>query len=151
MKNIIILLAAGAVFASCGNSRNSARPAGTGYDAAPAPVESRGDRRDTDLAGTYRGSLPCADCGGIDVELRLDNEGRYRLRTRHISDKDGQKDIESEYEGTYSWSAGTRTVTLNGIANQPNRYLYTDGHLIQLDMGGKRIEGPLADKYVLRK
>ncbi len=151
MKNILIILAAGIVFSSCGNNGNNARPSGVGHETADATAGIRNDRRDNDLPGTYRGTLPCADCGGIEVDLSLDRDGEYRLRTRHISDKDGQKDIESEYEGTYSWNAGTRTVTLNGIANQPNRYLFTDGHLVQLDMGGRRIDGPLADKYVLRK
>ena len=39
----------------------------------------------------------------------------------------------------------------SGMENAPNQYFVAENKLIQLDMAGKKIEGKLAEKYVLAK
>ena len=46
---------------------------------------------------------------------------------------------------------GPDMIHLQGLKDQPTMYMQTDSSLIQLDMSGKRIEGKLAEKYILKR
>jgi uncharacterized lipoprotein NlpE involved in copper resistance len=99
-----------------------------------------------DVAGTYTGVLPCADCPGIETTLVLKGNETYRLETRYQG-----KDDEASYVEEGSWTLKDDKVKLMGIKDASDTYLVEDGYLVQLDMDGKRIEGALAEQYVLKK
>lgn len=101
-----------------------------------------------DWAGTYVGTLPCADCQGIRTELTLHADLTYRLITSYLGKA---KPAGNQATGRFSWDEAGRTVQLSGLRNQPTHYLVGENQLIQLDMSGQRISGASADKYVLRK
>ncbi|UYZ62703.1 copper resistance protein NlpE N-terminal domain-containing protein [Hymenobacter weizhouensis] len=105
-------------------------------------------RNSLDWAGTYSGTLPCADCPGIRTELTLNQDLTYRLRTLYLGKGTG-KPIEAT--GVFRWDDAGRTVRLPGLDDQPAHYLVGENQLIQLDKNGQRITGSLAEKYVLRK
>jgi uncharacterized lipoprotein NlpE involved in copper resistance len=99
-----------------------------------------------DWDGLYMGTLPCADCEGIETWLTLSKDKSYLLKTKYIGKGDA-----SEQFGKFSWNTAGSTITLAGIKNAPNQYLVGEGRLFQLDMDGKRITGNLAEKYELKK
>lgn len=101
-------------------------------------------------AEEYVGTLPCADCEGIDVALQLNRNKTYILNSVY---KLGSKDSSMRrFKDTGSWNLGNDTVYLtNSRAGVVIRYIKTDTALIQLDGGGNRITGPLAAMYVLHK
>ena len=100
-----------------------------------------------DVAGEYKGTLPCADCEGIDIKITLTKDKSYVKQTKYLG-KDGRV---FEEKGYYTWNSDGNTITLSGIKNAPNQYFVGENELIQLDMQRNQIIGDLADKYVLRK
>ena len=53
-------------------------------------------------------------------------------------------------DGNWVWVDGN-TIELLGIKNAPSKYHVGENKLFQLDAEGKRIEGDLAEKYILVK
>jgi len=56
------------------------------------------------IAGTYRGNLPCADCSGIEETLILKckapcHSGRYVRRDKYLDTPDG--DVSNEHMGKW--------------------------------------------------
>jgi len=100
-----------------------------------------------DWEGVYRGVVPCADCEGIETTVTLARNGSYRLETRYL----GKSDTRFEHQGVFTWNPEGNVITLEGLQNRPSRYLVSENHLVQLDLEGKRITGPLADRYRLPK
>lgn len=98
--------------------------------------------------GMYKGVVPCADCEGIETVLVLNTDNTYLLKTTYLGKPDAQP---VEKTGAITWNAEGNTVILGGMENAPNQYFVGENKLIQLDMGGQRISGQLADKYILAK
>lgn len=101
-----------------------------------------------DYMGYYSGVTPCADCEGIETSISLEDEKNYVLKTKYLGKKDAKV---YEQRGVYSWNEAGNTITLEGIENGPSRYFVGENTLTQLDLEGNKIEGNLADKYVLTK
>lgn len=100
-----------------------------------------------DIAGTYTGILPCADCEGIKTEIILNKDLTYIMRKSYL----GKDEKIYETSGLFTWNAEGNTIILSGIKDAPNQYFVGENKLIQLDMDGLRITGNLADNYVLAK
>lgn len=104
-------------------------------------------RNSLDYAGTYKGILPCADCEGIAVEIRVYYDGGFFKTIEYLGVDEG---IVFEYSGNYTWNDAGNTITLRGL-EIPNQYFVAEERLFHLDMDGQRITGDLADHYVLHK
>ncbi|MCD8072322.1 MAG: copper resistance protein NlpE [Alistipes sp.] len=146
MNRLIFAIIFSLLAGSCG--QNAKKITDTNVAAA---IDHASQKEAADYRGTYHGTIPCADCDGIEVTLWIKEGGQFELKTRHIAPREGMDDIHTQYEGKYKWDAAGNMITLQNITTQPNKYLYHDGMLIQLDINGNRIQGPLADRYVLRK
>ncbi len=148
MKNILILVSL--VLMGCNKSKLEKDP-------IPAPteitsdtvveVESHNSRNSLDYIGLYSGELPCADCAGIKTTLEV-NEGFTFILTKIYEGKNPHKD---ETKGSYSWNDSGNTIILDNLAGEPNRFLVIENGLVQLDLNGERIEGKLANHYILKK
>lgn len=116
-------------------------------ESSPIPDAAHTSQNSLDYAGTYTGTLPCADCPGIKTEITLNADGTFTKKMTYLERKDAGifKDT-----GTYHWDAAGQRITLEGI-HAPNQYFVGENTLTQLDMEGKKIEGSLADLYVLKK
>jgi heat shock protein HslJ len=101
-----------------------------------------------DYIGMYQGVVPCADCEGIETSLSLEDETNYVLKTNYLGKN---KNSTNEVRGVYSWNEAGNTIILSGIVKAPNQYFVGENYLKQLDMDGNKIEGDLAEKYVLQK
>jgi heat shock protein HslJ len=114
----------------------------------PLPL-STGDNSmvSLDWNGTYTGTLPCADCEGIETYITLNLDKTYLLKTKYI----GRSDTYIEHRGNFTWNEAGSTIILSDVRENPKQFLVGEGKLFQLDMSGKRITGDLADKYILTK
>ena len=101
-----------------------------------------------DWKGLYKGVLPCADCEGIETAVVLNGDNTYLIQTKYLGKSETKP---NEKTGSFAWNADGNTVLFSGIENAPNQYFVAENKLFQLDMSGKRIEGKLAEKYVLTK
>ncbi|MGB5404963.1 MAG: copper resistance protein NlpE N-terminal domain-containing protein [Robiginitalea sp.] len=120
--------------------------------AETAPVtEFTGDghnsRISVDWNGIYKGTIPCADCGGIQTELTLMEDGSFERSTTYLG-----KDGETHYEkGNFTWDDSGSNVTLALEDGKTQEYKVGENRLFHLDQEGNRITGDLADNYTLIK
>ncbi|MBL7962855.1 MAG: copper resistance protein NlpE N-terminal domain-containing protein [Flavobacteriales bacterium] len=125
-------------------------PAGPTDEAARAPTpapDAHTSRNALDWAGTYSGTVPCADCEGIATQLTLNTDGTYTLRTAYLGKNTGP----FVQEGSFTWKDDGNHIVLQGNEGRPGIYQVGEERLIQRDLEGKPITGDLADRYVLNK
>lgn len=111
----------------------------------PSPDASHNARNALDWAGTYRGTLPCADCEGIETIVTLLANGRYISRSRYLG-RNGNASID---EGTVEWDRQGTVITLSG--RERAVYRVGEGRLTRLALDGSPITSSLAQHYVLAK
>lgn len=120
-------------------------PAAVSTSSSASTVPSAADQM-RQLAGTYEGSLPCADCEGIRTTLTLDAGGSYTLERAYLG-KANRKPARDEGR----WQADSAGVTLRGnTADDNTRYRATDARtLTMLGRDGRETESKLT--YSLTK
>ncbi|OOF18701.1 hypothetical protein BZJ17_15985 [Salinivibrio sp. IB574] len=116
-------------------------------DAVSDMVDHHNAKNSLDWNGTYQGVVPCADCEGIETSLTLNDDNTYVLTKTYLG-KEGEALKE---EGTFTWGDMGTIVTLQGLTDTPNQFFVAENQIIMLDMNGERIDGDLADMYVLKK
>lgn len=154
MKKSIILILAFTVFQySCtkpaeNQTESSEMTSATPETAQPLPI---GDNSQTSLdwAGTYFNTLPCASCEGIETWLTLKMDGTFELKTNYLGLNDAREEI---FTGTFKWDQSGSTIQLEGlIGDATGKYKVGENQIWHLDKDGNRIEGELADFYILKK
>lgn len=116
-----------------------------------APTLPIGDNSQTSLdwAGTYFNTLPCASCEGIETWLTLKMDGTFELKTNYLGLNDAREEI---FTGKFKWDETGSNVQLEGlIGDAPGKYKVGENQIWHLDNDGNRIEGELADAYILKK
>lgn len=101
-----------------------------------------------DWNGTYIGTLPCADCEGIETTLTLHSDRTYVLNTRYLGRND---DLQEERSGSFTWGSNGSIITLSDLEGMPGKYKVGENRIWHLDMNGEMITGDLADHYILSK
>ncbi|WBL42737.1 copper resistance protein NlpE [Algoriphagus halophytocola] len=139
------LLAALTLQASCTSSTQESET--KVEETNPLPL---GDNTETsvDWNGTYKGTVPCASCEGIEVTLTLNMDRTYKIVTNYLGRNDA---LEQENTGSFTWNESGSIITLEEVAQGPNQYKVGEGRIWQLDMNGEVIQGDLADHYILTK
>lgn len=98
-----------------------------------------------DLPSAYTGTLPCADCPGVEYELRLE-EGQFTEFSRYI---DREPDYNSK---TGRWQISGNTLSLS--TDDPEfskRFYISEDSLKLLGNAGDEITGELAENYRLQR
>lgn len=96
--------------------------------------------------GTYYGTLPCADCPGIEYELQLNEDGTYRKQMVY------QERSVKPYVTTGKYKLTKKGVLKLQDANksaEESMYAIEGESLRMLNRDGDIPEAPLADHYVL--
>lgn len=101
-----------------------------------------------DWDGTYFGTIPCADCEGIETTLTLNSDLTYVLLTNYLGRNDA---LEERNSGPFSWDKTGGKIMLENAGSGPNQYKVGENRLWHLDQNGEIITGDLADHYVLTK
>ena len=97
-----------------------------------------------DWAGTYQGTLPCADCPGIQTTLTLNADGSYSLNSNYLE----RGEPATTVNGQFTWDMTGNQLTL---AEDGRKFQVGENQLTQLDIDGNPITGNLADHYRLQK
>lgn len=147
LKSVLFGIAAISFFAC--NSEKASNDKEPIADEISAFADEHTSKNSLDYAGTYKGVMPCADCEGIEVELNISMDSNYTMNTRYLGKEDSSVITT---KGTYTWIDGN-SIELSGIAptDGPTKYKVGEGMLWQLDLEGNKVEGDLADKYILKK
>ncbi|AXT96783.1 copper resistance protein NlpE [Moraxella catarrhalis] len=74
---------------------------------------------------TYTGTLPCADCSGVQTDLTLNSDGTFMMKQDYLGKPNGQVTTQGTYD-------------INGVDNQyvllhPNDHADTPPYLIYMD------------------
>ena len=153
-KNLLLLglFASLAFFSSCSKSeqKNEIKDVVEEEVTQEEPILYTSDNSATSLDwnGTYRGTVPCASCEGIETTLTLNSDQTYKLTTNYLGLNDA---LEQEDTGVFTWDETGSIITLERVSNGPNQYKVGENRIWQLDMKGNRITGDLADHYILTK
>lgn len=98
------------------------------------------------VLGTYEGTLPCADCEGIEFQLILRGDAHYESSSVYL----GKNEIPLVDSGTWNIADDSIVVLDQHTDNQQNYTVEANGNLRMLDQEKHIITGPLADHYILR-
>ena len=103
------------------------------------PADAAADARA--FAGTYSGTLPCADCPGIDETLVLSADGTF-VQTDTYRERPGAANV---VQGNWSLEDGGKRIRLDpGSKDAVDRLYEVDGQgLRMLDGEGKPIDSRL--------
>lgn len=100
------------------------------------------------FAGLYAGSLPCADCPGIDTSIAFTPEGGYSLSETYL----GERGRSFVSKGTWTLREDGKTLLLDPEAKEERDRWYeivSATELRALDRDGKAIDSKL--DYSLRR
>lgn len=152
-KSIFLLFAFAAIQLSCSRPSESQSEAieSTSETTETSPTLPTGDNSQTSLdwAGTYFNVLPCASCEGIETWVTLNQDGTFQLKTNYLGLNDAREEI---FTGTFKWDDTGSMVQLEGlIGDAPGKYKVGENQIWHLDRDGNRIEGNLAERYILKK
>jgi len=153
MKKLIILSIVALAFISCGNNKSEQTNA-SNLTETPEQitnteniVDTHNSQNSLDYAGIYEGTIPCADCSGIDIVITLDNQGNY---TKKMTYQGKEPNNVFTTKGTYKWNDAGNKITLMAESD-PDIYQVGENQLIMLDENGDKITGEFANMYVLKQ
>lgn len=109
-------------------------------------IASCTDKNDA-IDESFYGTIPCADCPGIEYELHLHNDNTFNESSLYL---DRTEEAITE-DGTYSIENDSIIVLDRGQNDGFDRLLIRGESLIILNSEGKEIEGVLAPYYILSK
>lgn len=142
----VLLLASALVLASCGGaSRRQAAGTTETAEAGTEMVDMHNAENALDYHGTYKGTLPAADCPGIVTTLTLSADGRYALHMKYL-----ERDVAFDEQGAFEVEGNLLVLTPDD-GGQGGCYKVEENRLRMLDGDRKPITGELADHYVLQK
>ncbi|WP_167014508.1 copper resistance protein NlpE N-terminal domain-containing protein [Chitinophaga sp. Cy-1792] len=107
--------------------------------------DNAGKSAQTHLTGTYQGTLPCADCPGMDYQISLYDDHTYS----ELKSYQG-RGLNVAYVETGTWKAVNDSVAMLEQKMDSTSFLASEGKLVLLDKAGKRVEGVLASNYELK-
>ncbi len=91
------------------------------------------------MAQSYRGILPCADCGGIDTSLFLEKDGTFVLREQYQTTRAGNNTFASYGQ----WRRTADKLVLTDSAGEKRYFRPVDKGLEMLDQQGLPINSSL--------
>ena len=141
MKRMFILAAA--LLAACGGNTQKKAASGGAETVAEAP-DMHTAETSLDYLGVYKGTLPAADCPGIETTLTLAPDGSYALHLKYI-------DRDSEFDEKGAYKVKGNLLTLTPMDGQPEYYKVEENQVRKLDADKQPVTGALAENYVLKK
>lgn len=97
-----------------------------------------------DYYGEYKGTVPAADCPGIEMTLVLNKDDTFTLHSSYID----RKTVIDE-SGTFSIEGNI--LTLKEKDGATSYYKVEEGRVVMLNAEKQPAEGAMADAYVLKQ
>ena len=139
-KTVVFILVLSVIISACNSNTKKTQPLNETTD---------NSRNSLDWQGVYRGVLPCADCEGIETEIKLNKDLTYEITSKYL----GKTDEVFKENGSFKWDEAGAKITLENLdaKTTANQYLVGEDKLIKLDTEGNKIEGDLKEMYQLKK
>lgn len=112
---------------------------------AEAPQQE--EVQSVEVFGTYEGTLPAADCEGIETSLTINSDSTYTLQSEYIGVDDGKFLVS----GVYNLIDGELLELITPSSGDKTYYkIVADGVMLSDSLGTEN-QGELAKHYVLKK
>ena len=144
VKNRLWLVAAAMVCVACGSGSGKGQAAAAENNSTECRSDGHDASNSLDYQGVYKGTLPAADCPGIDVTLELKADGTFSSVYDYL-----ERDASFENKGTYVLDKNLLIVV--GEKNDTTYYKVEENRLRQLDGDRQVIEGEIGEHFVLTK
>jgi|SRR5690606_37622702 len=146
MKKLIYVSLILCAFTACKNNKEK-EPAEELVETEQVP-DMHTSQIALDWQGVYKGVLPCADCEGIEIEVKLSEDNSYVVKRLYL----GKDDNIFEENGILEWTEdGGSIVLTEKVKGSPTLFKVGENYLLHLNQKGEIIEGEMAERYVLRK
>ena len=129
------------VFVSCNNQQRNISSQQTFED--PHTAENS-----LDWEGTYMGVIPCADCGGIETWLTLNEDLSFTLVRNYLKNEAVLSDTTV---GDFEWQKNNVKLQENKPNGETLFFSIEENQVRQLTNNAKEVEGELATHYLLKK
>lgn len=136
-RSIFIITAVLTTTLSCSSSNQTANS---------TSLNSHEAQNSLDWQGSYSGVLPCASCPGIETELTLNSDQTFALTEKYL-----EKENIFSRKGKFTWQSNTIQLEDSASTDSKTIFKVEEGRLRKLDIQGNKIEGALADNYILHK
>ncbi|WP_455592649.1 copper resistance protein NlpE [Bacteroides sp.] len=97
-----------------------------------------------DYYGEYKGTIPAADCPGIEMTLILNKDNTFTLHSSYI-------DRNTEFDESGTFSVNGNILTLTEKSGEKSYYKVEEGRVVMLNADKQAVEGALADAYILKQ
>lgn len=131
----------------CKNSQKSENSSEEKVEEIITKTDMHNSENSLDWNGIYKGTMPCADCEGIEITLTLKLNNSFTKLSNYL----GEEDAIFETSGTFTWNEDGSVITLTSENKTTDSYKVGENKLWHLDKEGNVIEGDLASLYILTK
>lgn len=143
-KTLFIVLVSGFTILACTNKETK-----TYQTSEPENTMEVNDghnaQNSLDWAGTYEGTLPCADCPGIKTAITLKEDGTYQYVAEYL-----ERNTTINTSGDIMWHDNGSVIHLKSNDIDVKLKVVENG-LIGLDTDGKEMTGASKDLYNYKK
>lgn len=99
------------------------------------------------LTGTFEGTLPAADCDGIQTILTVNADSTYTLKSEYLGVKDGR----FEASGVYHLLGNDLIELITPSSGEKTYYKRLESGYMLSDSLGTVNQGELAEHYILKQ
>lgn len=98
------------------------------------------------FSGTFYGITPCADCPGIETTIHFNPDSTFIESLKYM-------ERNSSFSDTGKWIISQKIITVTFSGKNQKKYFLkkSDSSVSILDADKKEIEGPLAEKFILKR
>src|SRR5690554_5154980 len=124
-KEIILIVMVIAMLSGCNANKRNNNTRSSGIEAADPAHNSQNS---LDWAGVYKGLTPCADCPGIEDEIRLNEDLTYERLMVYLESDDSRFSDHGRFE--WDESGGKVRLTSADSPDQPGNWFQVgENHL----------------------
>ena len=149
MKKYLLILSVAGMLISCGGKDRKAsrteKAAATAVTTGISVPDGHTAETSLDYLGTYTGTLPGADCPGIETTIVLAPDSTYTLHMKYL-----ERNVAFDEKGSFEVKGNLLTLTPSD-GGRPGHYKVEENRLRHLDGDQQPITGDLADHYLLQK
>lgn len=145
MKKYALLIIAAITLLSCSGHKQQTEATVTNDTQTVKAPDMHNAENSLDYWGVYEGTLPAADCPGIQTTLTLNKDNTFTLHSEYID----RKDAIFDEKGTYTIEGNI--ITSKQEDGTTNYYKVEEGQVRMLDMDKQPIDGDMAESYILKR
>lgn len=138
-------LIACATLTGCNSNKSGNNATETSADTTQVASDMHTAENSLDYFGEYKGTIPAADCPGINATLVLNNDKTFTLNYIYIERKG------SDYNDSGTFSVEGNIVTATSKDGGKSYYKLEEGKVVMLNADKEPATGELADAYTLLK